>query len=112
MYAVRACVPALMRRAGARARRLLDCPRDHDLPTEAYIASYVCFFYLIDHKLFVPADAALVVVLSDADSVDELFFGAQGIVKGMHVLPALLCCQPACQPYMHLFLDKLYVAYI
>ncbi|XP_044434580.1 uncharacterized protein [Triticum aestivum] len=28
-------------------------------------------------------DSALVVVLSDADGVDELFFGAQGIVKGL-----------------------------
>jgi hypothetical protein len=63
------------------------------------VASYVCCVYLIDHKLSVPADAALVIVLSDADAVDELFFGAQGIVKGMHVLPVLCCCLPVFQPH-------------
>jgi hypothetical protein len=65
------------------------------------VAPYVCCVYLIDHKLCVPADAALVIVLSDADAdaVDELFFGAKGIVKGMHVLPVLCCCLPVFQPH-------------
>lgn len=46
--------------------------------------SYVCCAYLIHHTLSVPADATLVIVLSDADGVDELFFGSEGIVKGLY----------------------------
>ena len=37
---------------------------------------------LIDRNLLVTADSALVIVLIDADGVDELFFGVEGIAKG------------------------------
>lgn len=44
---------------------------------------HVCSLYLIDCYILIPADAELVIVLSDTDGVDELFFGPEGIVKGM-----------------------------
>lgn len=78
------------------------------LRAEEYFAPCVSCFYLIYQKLLAPADSALVVVLSDADGVDELFFGAQGIVKGMYrvcaiVLPASLSisCTCFCTSYIY-----------
>jgi hypothetical protein len=44
---------------------------------------HVCSLYLIDCYILIPADAELVIVLSDTDGVDELFFGPEGIVKGL-----------------------------
>jgi hypothetical protein len=48
---------------------------------------------LIDCNVLVTADAALVVVVSDEDGIDDLFFGVDGIVKGM---TALVCYCVAC----------------
>lgn len=42
------------------------------------------------------ADSALVIVLTDADGVDELFFGAEGIAKGTCVFyRSTFACQPS-----------------